>query len=174
MKWRLWLPLLGFAMVAGLLYFGLDKDPRKLASPLIDRPAPVFEVPQLGAAGERFSPQKMRGQVWLLNVWASWCVTCRDEHPVLLKLARAGSVPIIGLNHKDQDDAARRWLERFGDPYRLSAVDADGRVSIDYGVYGVPETFVIDRNGFIRHKFIGALTEQALQDEILPAVRRWQ
>jgi cytochrome c biogenesis protein CcmG/thiol:disulfide interchange protein DsbE len=110
----------------------------------------------------------------LLNVWASWCVTCRDEHPVLLKLARAGSVPIIGLNHKDQDDAARRWLERFGDPYRLSAVDADGRVSIDYGVYGVPETFVIDRNGFIRHKFIGALTEQALQDEILPAVRRWQ
>ena len=116
----------------------------------------------------------MKGQVWLLNVWASWCVSCRVEHPLLVELARANVVPVIGLNYKDRNELGKQWLAQNGDPYKLSVVDADGRVGIDWGVYGVPETFVIDKNGMIRYKQIGPLTTEALEQKILPLVRQLQ
>jgi cytochrome c biogenesis protein CcmG/thiol:disulfide interchange protein DsbE len=130
----------------------------------------------LSAASEQksFSPADMRGQVWLFNVWASWCVSCREEHPLLVELARAGTVPVIGLNYKDQTPDALQWLAQHGNPYLLSAVDANGNIGIDYGVYGVPETFVIDKQGVIRYKQIGPITPQALQEKILPLVAQLQ
>ena len=114
----------------------------------------------------------MQGEVWLLNVWASWCVACRVEHPLLVELSKKNAVPLIGLNYKDKRDAATGWLAQFGNPYQLSAVDADGRVGIDYGVYGVPETFVIDKQGVIRFKQIGPITEEAWQNKLLPLVQQ--
>ena len=116
----------------------------------------------------------MKGQVWLLNVWASWCAACLVEHPVLLELQRTGQTRIVGLNYKDEAQAAAAWLARHGDPYVLSVMDADGRVGIDYGVYGVPETFVIDKTGVIRYKHIGPLTREALAKDVLPLVQRLQ
>jgi cytochrome c biogenesis protein CcmG/thiol:disulfide interchange protein DsbE len=110
----------------------------------------------------------MRGKVWLLNVWASWCVSCRDEHPVLVELSKKGVLPILGLNYKDKGEDAQRWLKQFGNPYQLSAVDADGRIGIDYGVYGVPETYLIDTEGVIRYKQIGPLTAELLEQKVLP------
>jgi len=141
-------------------------------SPLIDRPAPAFVLPQLHAPDKPIGPEAMRGQVWLLNVWASWCVSCRQEHPVLIDLAKSGEVPIYGLNYKDQREDALRWLVQWGDPYKLSIMDAKGATGIDYGVYGVPETFVIDKAGIIRYKQIGPLTPEILRDKILPLVRK--
>jgi cytochrome c biogenesis protein CcmG/thiol:disulfide interchange protein DsbE len=116
----------------------------------------------------------MQGEVWLLNVWASWCAACREEHPLLVRLGASGIVPIVGLNYKDEPAAGIRWLAQHGDPYQLSVVDRDGRVGIDYGVYGVPETFVVDRQGIIRYKQIGPITDEALQQRILPLVRELQ
>lgn len=159
--------------VALVIFFalGLQRDPHEIPSPLIDRPAPAFALPQLQAAAKPFSPADMRGQVWLFNVWASWCVSCRDEHPILVDLAKRNLVPIVGLNYKDQRPDALRWLAQFGDPYTLSVTDFDGRIGIDYGVYGVPETYVIDKQGVIRMKHIGPVTPQVLQDKILPKVQ---
>jgi cytochrome c biogenesis protein CcmG/thiol:disulfide interchange protein DsbE len=131
-------------------------------------------LPQLHAPDRRFANKDMQGQVWLLNVWASWCVSCREEHPVLQDLARTKTVPIVGLNYKDKSDEARAWLKQFGDPYVLSIMDVDGRLGIDYGVYGVPETFVIDKAGVIRYKQIGPVTPEALNGKILPLVRQLQ
>ena len=116
----------------------------------------------------------MKGQVWLLNVWASWCVSCREEHPLLVELGKAKVVPIVGLNYKDEPSAGRKWLAQFGDPYTTSVIDRDGNVGIDFGVYGVPETFVIDKNGTIRYKQIGPVTAEALEKTILPLVRELQ
>lgn len=168
------LPLALFVVLAVFLAVGLTRDPREVPSPLIKKPAPAFVLPQLSDPAKSFDSQEMRGRVWLLNVWASWCAACRDEHPVLLQLARTGVVPIYGLNYKDERRNALGWLEEFGDPYTLSVSDADGRVAIDYGVYGVPETFVIDRDGVIRYKQIGPVTEEALRDKILPLVKELQ
>jgi len=169
------LPLLAFLALAVFLAVGLNRDPREVPSPLIGRPAPAFELPRLAADGspdaERFGPAQMRGKVWLLNVWASWCVSCRQEHPVLLDIARRGDLPLIGLDYKDATPDARAWLAEHGNPYLLSAVDADGRVGIDYGVYGVPETYLIDQVGTIRFKQIGPLTADVLEKTILPLVR---
>ncbi|MCX8018043.1 MAG: DsbE family thiol:disulfide interchange protein, partial [Rhodocyclaceae bacterium] len=140
--------------------------------PLIGKPAPAFTLPQLDDAGKRFSPAQMQGQVWLLNVWASWCVSCRDEHPVIVEYAKSGRLPpVVGLNYKDKREDGLRWLARFGDPYLLSAFDADGRVGIDYGVYGVPETYLIDKAGVIRFKQIGPITPEVLEKKILPLVK---
>jgi cytochrome c biogenesis protein CcmG/thiol:disulfide interchange protein DsbE len=150
---------------------GLGRDPREVPSPLVGKPAPAFTLPQLHETGKNFSAADMRGQVWLLNVWASWCVSCREEHPVLVELAQSKAVPIIGLNYKDQNADALRWLEKFGDPYTLSITDADGRVGIDYGVYGVPETYVIDKAGVIRMKHIGPVTPLVVQQKVLPLVQ---
>ncbi|HEX5612546.1 MAG TPA: DsbE family thiol:disulfide interchange protein [Burkholderiales bacterium] len=161
--------LAGFLALVALLFAGLYLNPREVPSPLVGKPAPAFELPRL-ATNERFSPAEMRGKVWLLNVWASWCVTCREEHPVLIDFAKTKRAPLVGLNYKDQRDDALKWLNRFGDPYAFSVVDADGRIGIDYGVYGVPETYVIDRAGVIRFKQIGPVTPELLKGKILPLI----
>lgn len=166
----LW-PLIGFVALLGLLAVGLNLDPREVPSPLVGKPAPDFTLPQLQAPGQQFSPKDMRGKVWLLNVWASWCVSCREEHPILVELARSGQVPLIGMDYKDQNPDALAWLKDRGDPYQLTAVDKDGRVGINYGVYGVPETYVIDKQGVIRYKQIGPVTPEALEKKILPLVK---
>ena len=166
--------LLPLALFVGLVIFlaiGLRRDPHEVPSPLINKPAPAFQLPQLHEQAKTFSPQEMRGKVWLLNVWASWCISCREEHPVLLALARSGEVPLYGLNYKDQRKDAIAWLDELGNPYLLSAADLDGRVGIDYGVYGAPETYLIDRDGVIRFKHIGPLTPAVLQNQLLPLVR---
>ncbi|HEY0376367.1 MAG TPA: DsbE family thiol:disulfide interchange protein [Pyrinomonadaceae bacterium] len=168
------LPLILFLALAVFLFIGLSRDPSEIPSPLLDKPAPAFNLPQLADPQRSFKSEEMRGKVWLLNVWASWCEACRDEHPVLLELARSRVVPIYGLNYKDERRDALNWLEEFGDPYTMILVDADGRVGIDYGVYGVPETFVIDRNGVIRYKQIGPVTEEALKNRIIPLVKELQ
>lgn len=167
---RFLIPLAVFGVLLVFLGIGLTLNPRDLPSPLKDKPAPAFTLPQLAAADKNFSPADMKGKVWLLNVWASWCVSCRQEHPVLVSFSKEGSVPIVGLNYKDQLPDAKTWLARFGDPYVLSAVDADGRVGIDYGVYGVPETYVIDKAGMIRMKHTGPITPDSLNTQILPLV----
>lgn len=169
---RFLVPLGVFAVLAVFLAIGLKLRPSEVPSPLLDKPAPAFSLPELHAPDKHIGPVDLRGQVWLFNVWASWCVSCRDEHPVLLQLARMGEVPIYGLNYKDTRQDAVRWLQQLGNPYAVSAFDEAGQVGIDYGVYGVPETYVIDREGIIRHKHIGPITEQVLRDEILPIVRK--
>ena len=168
---RFALPIAIFAALIALLGVGLTLNPREVPSPLVGKPAPHFELPQLHAAAKTFSEKDMLGKVWILNVWASWCVTCREEHPVLLDLARSGAVPIYGLDYKDKRENGLAWLKTMGDPYRLSIFDADGRVGIDYGVYGVPETYVIDKQGVIRYKRIGALTPDIVQEKLLPLVQ---
>lgn len=162
------IPLGLFVVLVVFLGVGLTRDPREIPSPFIGKLAPAFAAPQLNALEKQFSPRDMLGKVWLLNVWASWCVACRQEHPVLMAFAKTGALPIIGLNYKDQSSDGLQWLSRFGDPYDLSAIDRDGRIGIDFGVYGVPETFLIDKTGVIRYKQIGPLTEQALREKILP------
>jgi cytochrome c biogenesis protein CcmG/thiol:disulfide interchange protein DsbE len=160
-----------FILLVGFLAVGLQLDPREVPSPLVGKPAPAFELPVLHQPDKRFVPGDMRGKVWLLNVWASWCVSCREEHPVLLELAKRGVLPILGLNYKDKGDDATAWLKQFGNPYELSAVDADGRIGIDYGVYGVPETYLIDAEGVIRYKQIGPLTQAILEQKVLPLAK---
>ena len=171
---RFLLPLGLFAVLVVFLGIGLTLNPREVPSPLIDKPVPAFRLAQLEQPGLEFSQRDMLGQVWLLNVWASWCVSCRDEHPMLVELARKRIVPVVGLNYKDKPPEAKAWLKQFGDPYVLSVSDVEGRVGIDFGVYGVPETFVIDRTGVIRYKQIGPLTPESLEKHILPLVRRLQ
>ncbi|MBT9613316.1 MAG: DsbE family thiol:disulfide interchange protein [Burkholderiales bacterium] len=163
-----------FAVFVALIVFfaiGLKRDPREIPSPLINQQAPAFKLQQLQAPSKQFSPSDMLGQVWLFNVWASWCVSCREEHPVFVELSKSKLVPIVGLNYKDKSADALQWLIQFGNPYVLSAMDLDGRVGIDYGVYGVPETYVIDKQGVIRMKHIGPVTPEILQNKILPRVR---
>jgi cytochrome c biogenesis protein CcmG/thiol:disulfide interchange protein DsbE len=168
---RFLLPLGGFVVLLAFLGIGLTLNPREVPSPLIGKPAPAFQLPQLHDPQKTFAPKEMQGRVWMLNVWASWCVSCREEHPVLVDLARAKVVPLLGLNYKDQRNDALRWLTQFGDPYGFSVADTDGRVGIDYGVYGVPETYVIDKAGVIRYKQIGPVTPAILKEQILPLVR---
>jgi len=164
-------PLLAFLALAALLYKGLSIDPRTIPSPLIDKPAPAFRLPALKDPEQFISNTDFKGKVTLLNVWATWCVACRQEHPLLVKLRQQG-VEIYGLNYKDKRPAAEQWLQRFGNPYIANAFDADGRVGIDWGVYGTPETFVIDKHGIIRHKHIGPITFNAIEHEILPLVKK--
>ena len=171
---RYLIPLDIFIVIVGFLGVGLTLNPRLVPSPLIDKPAPAFTLPQLADSAKSFSQKDMLGQVWVLNVWASWCVACREEHPVLVDLAKSKVVPLYGLNYKDKREDAIAWLARFGDPYVLSIVDREGRTGIDFGVYGVPETFVIDKQGVIRYKHIGPVTPDSLQAKILPLVRKLQ
>ena len=168
---RFLIPLAVFGVMVAFLGVGLTLNPREVPSPLIDKPAPPFELPQLHAPDKTFSQKEMLGKVWMLNVWASWCVACREEHPHLVALARSGAVPIYGLNYKDERADGIAWLARFGDPYQLSAYDRDGRIGIDYGVYGVPETYVIDKAGVIRYKRIGIVTPEIVREKILPLVK---
>jgi len=166
---RFLFPLAVFIVLAGFLAAGLRLNPREVPSPLIGKPVPAFRLTQLQAGDKSIGPEELRGKVWLLNVWASWCVSCRQEHPVLVELDQQKKIIIVGLNYKDERAAAISWLNQHGgDPYLVSAVDADGRVGIDFGVYGVPETFLIDKNGMIRYKHIGPVTAEALKTKILP------
>jgi cytochrome c biogenesis protein CcmG/thiol:disulfide interchange protein DsbE len=155
-----------------LLGIGLKLDPRNLPSPLIDKPAPAFNLQSLHEPGREVRRDDLIGQVSLLNVWASWCGVCREEHPLLVSLARDRQVPVYGLNYKDTREEALAWLQRFGDPYRAIAFDPDGRTGIDYGVYGVPETYVIDTGGVIRYKHVGPLNADVLNDTIIPLIER--
>jgi cytochrome c biogenesis protein CcmG/thiol:disulfide interchange protein DsbE len=168
------IPLILFLIIAGFLASRLrgDYDPHILPSALIDKPAPDFQLPQLREPGKTFSAKEMRGKVWLLNVWGSWCEACRQEHPFLMELAKSGAVPLYGLDWRDQREDALATLDELGDPYVLTASDADSRVAIDYGVTGAPETYVIDKEGVIRYKEVGQLTPENMETRIMPLVRQ--
>ena len=168
---RNWLPLIVFAVLVVFLGIGLSLNPREVPSPLIGKPAPDFRLPQLHQPDVNFAPADLKGQVWLLNVWASWCVSCREEHAVLNEFAQAKRVTLVGLNYKDEPADARQWLAKLGNPYRLSISDREGKVGLDWGVYGVPETFVIDKKGVIRHKHIGPVDAKSLQDTLIPMIQ---
>ena len=165
-------PLIAFVFLAWLLLHGLGLDPRELPSALKDKPAPVFSLPQLHDIDKRFSSERLKGKVWVLNVFASWCGPCRQEHPLVKRLSDSKLAVVVGLNYKDPPDDARAWLARLGNPYAHIAVDVDGRVGIDWGVYGVPETFVIDKNGVIRFKHVGPLTAEMVDTKLLPLLGR--
>lgn len=166
------IPLGLFIALVAFLLVGLRRDPHEVPSPLINKPAPAFQLPQLQEPAKIFSAQQLRGRVWVLNVWASWCVTCRDEHPLLIEFSKEGVVPIYGLDWKDDRATALQWLGELGNPYVLSASDFDGRVAIDYGVYGAPESYLIDRDGVIRFKQVGPITREVWQDKILPLAKQ--
>jgi cytochrome c biogenesis protein CcmG/thiol:disulfide interchange protein DsbE len=185
----LW-PLIGFVVLVALLAVGLNLNPRDVPSPLLGKPAPAFSLSRLDAPDQVFSPKDMLGKVWLLNVWSTWCVSCRQEHPVLVELAKSKGAPLVGLNYKelrgdggvDMDkvdpasekslalERAGRWLKMHGDPYALTVMDLDGRVGIDYGVYGVPETYLIDKAGIIRMKHTGPISPDIFSGKILPKI----
>lgn len=169
---RALLPLLAFIILAVFLGIGLTKDPRKLPSTFIGKSAPAFTLPLLHQLDKTFSPKDMLGKVWLLNVWASWCVSCRAEHPVLNDLTKNNKVNLIGLNYKDAVVDARRWLGRYGDPYQLSVSDVEGLIGIEWGVYGVPETFVMDKKGVVRLKHTGPVTNKDIAEEIMPLIQQ--
>ena len=165
------IPLVLFLALVVFLAIGLGRDPHEIPSPLVNKPAPAFRLAQLKDPGKTFSPEEMRGKVWLLNVWASWCFSCREEHPQLLEIARSGAIPIYGLNYRDKREDALASLSELGDPYVLSVSDLDARVGMDYGVYGAPETYLIEKNGFILFKQIGPVTPDVWQKTIVPLAR---
>ena len=168
------IPAVVFVALALMLGWALNHDPRELPSALIDKPVPQFSLPPVKGRTLGLSSDDLRGEVSVVNVFASWCVTCREEHPLFMQMKAEGIVPIHGLNYKDPPDNAARWLNTMGDPYTRTGADLNGRVAIDWGVYGVPETFVITKAGRIAHKHIGPLTVQALEGTILPLIRRLQ
>jgi cytochrome c biogenesis protein CcmG/thiol:disulfide interchange protein DsbE len=168
---RLLLPLLLFIALAALLFSGLGKDPKLVPSPLIGKPAPAFSLESLHQPERQVSADSLKGEAYLLNVFASWCAACRIEHPVLEEYVRRGQIKLVGLNYKDQRSDAIAWLRRFGDPYAEIAWDIDGRVGIDYGVYGAPETFVVDAAGIIRYKHVGPISPEIMETQILPLLK---
>ncbi len=167
-------PLAIFITLVIFLYRGLSLDPKRVPSPLVGKPMPEFTLPRLKDPAATISDTDLKGKVSVLNIWATWCVSCRAEHAVLLLLANSGKVDIYGLNYKDDRAKAQQWLAQLGDPYIANAFDADGRAGIDWGVYGAPETFIMDRQGIIRHKHIGPLTVDALDNTILPLIAELQ
>jgi cytochrome c biogenesis protein CcmG, thiol:disulfide interchange protein DsbE len=168
------IPLILFIVLAVFLALGLKGKPGEIPSPLLNKPAPAFSAPKLNAPNEKLSQADLRGKVWLFNVWASWCVSCGAEHPVINQLAQQQAAIIVGLNYKDDPDAAKKWLETLGNPYNDSVMDADGRIGIDWGVYGVPETFVMDKQGNVRYKHTGPVTEEDVQQIFLPLIAKLQ
>ena len=168
MKAKHLVPLVVFLALAALLGVSLTLNPRALPSTMINKPAPDFTLNLLYAPETTFSPQDYQGQRWVLNVWASWCVACRYEHPLLNDIANKTNIPLVGLNYKDQPSDARKWLEERGNPYRKSPMDTAGNAGIDWGVYGVPETFVIDESGLVIYKHTGPITAEIVNREILP------
>lgn len=180
---RFVLPLLLFLALAATLALGLQHqadvaDPTALPSPLVGREVPAFDAPVLTSAvpggPERFQPSQLKGQVWLLNVWASWCTSCLREHPVLSAQARQHGVTLVGFNHQDANDQAKAWLARHGNPYRLTFAEPSGRLGLDLGIVAVPETFVIDKQGRIRHKFTGPVSEDDWRTTLLPLIKELQ
>ncbi len=166
------LPVVLFAGLAVVLAWGLTRNASYIPSALIGKPVPAFSLPPVKGRSLGLSSGDLHGEVSLVNVFASWCVACREEHPVFMQLAASKKVPLHGLNYKDQPDDAARWLDTGGDPYTRTGADLNGRVAIDWGVYGVPETFVVSANGHIAYKHIGAVTQEALEKTILPLVER--
>jgi cytochrome c biogenesis protein CcmG/thiol:disulfide interchange protein DsbE len=164
-------PLVLFIFLGLLLAYGLNLDPRKIPSPLIGKSLPAFSLATVADPARKVSRDELLGRAYLLNVWASWCVACRQEHPFLNELTRNKAVPIIGLNYKDKRQDALGWLGSLGNPYELSLSDSDGRLGIDLGVYGVPETFVIDKQGVIRYKQIGPITPEAWEQKLAPLIK---
>lgn len=171
-RWTYLGPLAIFLIVAVFLGIGLTLDPRAIPSPLIGKPGPEFRLAPVKGRKLGLASEDLKGEVSVVNVFASWCIACRDEHPLWMELARRRALPIHGLNYKDKPDAAARWLDELGDPYTRTGADLDGRVGIDWGVYGVPETFVIDSQGRIRHKIIGAINKRIVDEELMPLVRQ--
>ncbi|AVJ27464.1 DsbE family thiol:disulfide interchange protein [Achromobacter spanius] len=171
---RYLLPLAVFLAMAVFLAKGLSRDPRAVPSAMIDKPAPAIGLPDLLEPGKTLDVESQRGKVWLLNVWASWCGPCKDELPVLREAAQRHGIALFGLNYKDKPDEARQWLARNGNPYLASASDVDGRVGIEYGVYGVPETFVIDGDGRIRYKHLGLITPELWRTRLQPVIEALQ
>jgi cytochrome c biogenesis protein CcmG/thiol:disulfide interchange protein DsbE len=168
---RFLIPLALFVALAWFLYAGLSLNPREVPSPLIGKPAPAFALPRLDDPTQTVKREDLLGKVWVMNVWASWCAPCREEHPLVIALAKQRKVPVIGLNYKDRPGDARNWLERLGNPYAATLIDFDGKVGIDFGVYGVPETFVIDAQGLVRFKHVGALTPQVISQKLEPLLK---
>ncbi|MGQ0800925.1 MAG: DsbE family thiol:disulfide interchange protein [Pseudomarimonas sp.] len=172
--WQRVLPLLVFIALAGLLLAGVrlsaTRDPNVLPSPLIDRPAPDFQLPTLHSPELNVSRADLLGKPYLLNVWASWCAACRLEHPLIERIANEGKIQVIGFNYKDQAADANRWLQQFGDPYAQILVDLDGRSGIEWGVYGAPETFLVDAQGIVRFKHVGPMTPDIYREQILPRI----
>jgi cytochrome c biogenesis protein CcmG/thiol:disulfide interchange protein DsbE len=186
------IPLIVFLALVAFLAVGLKRDPHEIPSPLIDHPAPAFVLESVAADTPRFSPEQMKGQVWLLNVWATWCLPCQQEHPMLMQFAQQGLVPVVGMNYKeiqtDQDEAGQpllpatrlsmartktaAWLKKHGNPYAVTVLDVDGRVGVNYGVYGVPESYLIDKAGVIRYKVVGVLTPEILAETVQPLIQR--
>jgi len=173
-RWSAIVPLLVFIVLAVFFGIGLTMNPRDIPSPLIGKSVPEFDLPAVKGRALGLASSDLRGQVSLVNVFASWCAACREEHPVLLQLKASGVVPIHGLNYKDQPNDASKWLDDLGDPYTRTGADISGRVGIDWGVYGVPETFVIDSGGRIAYKHIGPITPKSLSEKILPLVKKLQ
>jgi len=171
---RFILPFVIFMIVAIFLFVGLGLNPHEVPSPLVGKPAPAFSLPQLHEPEKQFSLQDMKGKVWLFNVWASWCTACEYEHPLFMELSRRNLVPLYGMDYKDKREDGMAWLQQHGNPYTLVVSDAEGRVGIDYGVYGVPETYLIDKQGVIQYKHIGVVTEKDLSEKILPMVKELQ
>jgi cytochrome c biogenesis protein CcmG/thiol:disulfide interchange protein DsbE len=169
-----WLPFAIFLILLAFFAIGLKRNPQEVPSPLIGKQVPDFNLPLLSDQTKSMKPADRLGQVWLLNVWASWCRSCREEHEMLLDLAKHGDVPIYGMDYKDKPEDAQEWLKSLGNPYTATVIDAEGRVGIDFGVYGVPETYVIDKTGVIRYKLIGPVTNENLQNKILPLVKELQ
>ena len=159
-----------FALLVGVFWVGLQRDPSALPSPFINNPAPEFDLPSLTRPEERIGTESLKGEVALVNVWATWCVGCREEHPFLMQLAQTGTIPIYGINWRDNRVDALRWLEQYGDPYIASGYDGDGRVGIDWGVYGAPETFLLDADGIVLHKHLGPLTPEAWRRDFVPLI----
>lgn len=171
---RFILPFVIFMIVAAFLFIGLGLNPHEVPSPLVGKPAPAFSLPQLHEPEKQFSLQDMKGKVWLFNVWASWCTACEYEHPLFMELSRQNLVPLYGMDYKDKREDGMAWLQKHGNPYTLVVSDAEGRVGIEYGVYGVPETYLIDKQGVIQYKHIGVVTEKDLSEKILPMVKELQ
>jgi len=172
---RYFLPLIAFSGLVALMMFGLGNDPRHVPSPFVGKPAPTFTLPRLYKEGETVSPEDMKGKVWILNVWASWCVSCRAEHEIVTRFVEKTGVSVLGLNYKDYGtedygSAAKSWLTQFEDPYSDIAVDVTGLTGIDWGVYGVPESFVIDKKGIIRRKFTGPISEEDVTETLTPLI----
>lgn len=172
-NFKLFVPLLVFLVLAIVLYQGLGRDPTAVPSALIDRPVPAFSLPSLDDPQKMIDQNLFRGRASLLNVWATWCPSCRVEHGFLTRIAAQG-VPIVGLNYKDDSDAARQWLADHGNPYTANVVDAKGQLGFDLGVYGAPETYVIDRDGVIRYKHVGVVDDRVWEDAIAPVYRSLQ
>jgi len=169
-----WVPLALFILIALFLGKGLFMDPREIPSVLIGKPVPEFDLPPLEGRKLGLATSDLKGEVSLVNFFASWCTACRAEHPLLMRVASSGVVPVHGINYKDQPEDANRWLDSLGDPYTRIGADLDGRISIDWGVYGMPETFVIGKDGMIAYKHIGAITPKDMEETLLPLIRELQ